>query len=129
MRERCDKIKSIMKTKEELFEGAEESRPTLNALESRLSGPITMIDVTQSALDRLLSEHSAISREIDEQSGAVSQLLNTRPQRGGLCVVSGFGKLEDDTSVETFDNLEVSVGDLELVICTSLLLSLYCHLY
>ncbi|KAL1449201.1 hypothetical protein WDU94_000420 [Cyamophila willieti] len=40
---------------------------------------------------------------------------DTRPQRGDLCVVSGFGKLEDDTIVETFDNLEVCVGDLELV--------------
>lgn len=40
---------------------------------------------------------------------------DTRPQRGDLIVVSGFGKLEDDTIVETFDNLEICVGDLELV--------------
>ncbi|KAI5707622.1 hypothetical protein M8J77_006098 [Diaphorina citri] len=40
---------------------------------------------------------------------------DTRPQRGDLCVISGFGKLEDDTLVETFDNLEICVGDLELV--------------
>ncbi|XP_008475691.1 dystonin-like [Diaphorina citri] len=77
VRERCEKIKSIMKTKKELFENIESSRNILNELETKLSAPITLKDVTQSALDTLLVDHSAISRQIDEQSGVVSQLLNT----------------------------------------------------
>lgn len=40
---------------------------------------------------------------------------DTRPQRLEICLVSGFGKLADDTIVETFDNLEVCLGDGELV--------------
>lgn len=66
-----------LQTKKELFDSIEVSRNILNDLETKLSSPICLRDVTQSALDTLLTEHSAISRQIDEQSAVVSQLLNT----------------------------------------------------
>lgn len=68
---------TFLQTKKELFDSIEVSRNILNDLETKLSSPICLRDVTQSALDTLLTEHSAISRQIDEQSAVVSQLLNT----------------------------------------------------
>lgn len=40
---------------------------------------------------------------------------NTRPQRLDICVVSIVGKLEDGTIVENYEDLEIQLGDVEIV--------------
>lgn len=42
---------------------------------------------------------------------------DVQPQRGEICKINYTGKLENDTIVESFSNVYVQIGDVEVIIC------------